>query len=201
MHQARLDDTILQSHMGPFPCYTEPVPVPVPVENTFRPIPVANAEHVGTFTGIQQKFCSPLGYYCCSSRQPTETNHFLRDETSAFSLEEVDLSLTIGRNNQKMGSRNKVWGHAIDSKESNKTCTNAGVKTLSAPACAARAAYFRDKHDLKSNLSLTNGLNRNRSKVNQISHSSVNFSTSFLEQNFFNEGLSNSTKFLLGLEV
>nr|GMD99956.1 uncharacterized protein LOC109153105 [Ipomoea batatas] len=201
LHQAKLDDTILRSRLGPFSCYTEPVPVPV--EKTFCPIPVANEEHRGILTGIQQNLSSPRdcftryvsdkgrdplakGYYCCSSRQPTETNHFLHDEAATFSLEEVDLSLSIGRNNQKMRGSNKVWNHVIDSKESNKICTNAGVKTLSAPGCAA---YFGDTCDLKSNSSLTNELSRNQSNGNQISHSSVNVSTSFLEKNFSNEGV------------
>lgn len=189
-------------------------------------------EQRGTFPGFQQQLsnpqiCSPhyldpiagknmaKRHGLCSSRENSiERNHYYYGGV-VHRPEEVNLSLTIGRNHlktsartktfnhiidleesdetladTKTGGRTKTWKNIIDLEESYLTVSNGELKPKSPLEPVAHVSYSGYKRDDQSTHSFNNNIKNNWFDGTPRNYFVSNSSMSCVEQNSFAEGLT-----------
>nr|XP_016452516.1 PREDICTED: uncharacterized protein LOC107777062 [Nicotiana tabacum]XP_016452517.1 PREDICTED: uncharacterized protein LOC107777062 [Nicotiana tabacum]XP_016452518.1 PREDICTED: uncharacterized protein LOC107777062 [Nicotiana tabacum] len=200
-------------------------------------------EQRGTFPGFQQQLsnpqiCSPhyldpiagknmaKRHGLCSSRENSiERNHYYYGGV-VHRPEEVNLSLTIGRNHlktsartktfnhiidleesdetlpdTKTGGRSKTWKNIIDLEESYLTVSNGELKPKSPLEPVAHVSYSGYKRDDQSTHSFNNNIKNNWFDGTPRNYFVSNSSMSCVEQNSFAEGVEQCEGPLLSKDI
>ncbi|OIS99600.1 PREDICTED: uncharacterized protein LOC109231205 [Nicotiana attenuata] len=200
-------------------------------------------EQRGTFPGFQQQLsnpqiCSPhyLDHIadknldkrhglCSSLENSIERNHYYHGGV-VHRPEEVNLSLSIGRNHlktsartktfnriidleesdetlpdTKTGGRSKTWKNIIDLEESDLTLSNGELKPKSPLKPVAQASYAGYKRDYQSTHSFNNSIKNNWFDGTPRNYFVSDGSTICVEQNSFAEGVEQCEGSLLSKDI
>ncbi|KAJ8555631.1 hypothetical protein K7X08_013127 [Anisodus acutangulus] len=199
-------------------------------------------EQRGTFPGFQQRLSNPQicsTYYLdhidrgslnkrhgfCNSLESSIGKNYYHHGGVAHHHEEVNLSLSIGRNNlktsartktfnhivdlmesdetpsdTKTGDRTKMWNNFIDLEESNQTVSSAELKPQS-PLGSAHGSYSGYKRDYRCIQSFTKSIKDNWFDGTPRNYFVSDGSTSCLEQNPLAEGVEQCERPLLSGDI
>ncbi|KAG5592965.1 hypothetical protein H5410_043479, partial [Solanum commersonii] len=139
------------------------------------------------------------GFFNSLENSITE-NHYYHGGVAHHS-EEVNLSLSIGRNNMKTTVNTKTFDHIIDLEESDDTRdSNAGLNPQS-PMNSTRVSYSGYKRDYQCTHSFTNNTTDNWFDGTTQKYFVPNDSTSCVEQNPLAEGVEQCEKTLLSRDI
>ncbi|XP_049415648.1 uncharacterized protein LOC125878441 [Solanum stenotomum] len=139
------------------------------------------------------------GFFNSLENSITE-NHYYHGGVAHHS-EEVNLSLSIGRNNMKTTVSTKTFDHIIDLEESDDTRdSNAGLNPQS-PMDSTRVSYSGYKRDYQCTHSFTNNATDNWFDGTTQKYFVPNDSTSCVEQNPLAEGVEQCEKTLLSRDI